>query len=364
MGGRRRDDTYRQLRQTLVRVLDPSSQPSSRDYEQVLSFLGGYISRHFPFVQQPDREDHASEAMARMLAAARAARVDFDNNPVGYLTAIAGNIVRDQSRSAAKRSAGTPVRDVEDLRLPDEAAAARLEQVATVELVRTALRVAVDCGDETAVRVVVLFLDRAQLTGERPSNREIALALDRSHTGVANALVRFRDYVRERNSQGSVRQHGPPARPGRLDQSGTSLVLLPDRPVEYSGSQPAEAWGAPTARGRSAATRALGDGGEGCGSPARPSVQPGRVCIFAVRGEGHHLEGQRSQLEASAPRGGFSPGCGSLTASSAERDPKGSNCIVARATDSGAPCKLARVSARSGGRNASAHSGVPSSVSH
>ena len=109
----------------------------------------------------------------------------------GYLARSVQNAAVDAHRSAVRR----PIEfDEELLRMPidDEGLARLLAKHAARADVLAGLTKAASDRRFTTVRVVAEWLQQAELTGEAPSSRQVAMALDLSHTTVNTALNEFR----------------------------------------------------------------------------------------------------------------------------------------------------------------------------
>jgi len=76
--------------------------------------------------------------------------------------------------------------------LTDEAAAQRINSLATVMDVKRIMSDLAGEGDSTAFRILACILDETQSFGTVPSNREVAFRCGVSHTAVAKALRRIK----------------------------------------------------------------------------------------------------------------------------------------------------------------------------
>lgn len=165
-------------------------------FQRGLGALRRYLGRRYsPPLPPADIEEIASDAVAQLLTSAQRGMVSSAGNPTGYLLKVASNRALAVIRSTRR----APVLDLTDPGilglLTDDQAAARLDDSGTAETVQQAMALAYRQHDATAVRVATYLLDHIQRTGDAPSSRVTAQALDLSHTGVAKALHRLRDYI-------------------------------------------------------------------------------------------------------------------------------------------------------------------------
>lgn len=140
-----------------------------------------------------ERGDIAQEALKRFLTAVNAGKVDPDGAPAGYLLVTAINVARSMAR---KPPLPVPDLDAIDANVADvDRYTELLDQLASGDSVREALRTAAARRDYTTVNVVGSWLDLAARLGTAPSSRQVATELGMSKTSVANALDRFRSYL-------------------------------------------------------------------------------------------------------------------------------------------------------------------------
>ncbi|MFI5492694.1 hypothetical protein [Actinoplanes sp. NPDC051859] len=166
----------------------------AKSFPDGFAALRDYLSRRFSAQLGPgDIEDLAADAITQFLDAARRGLVHADGNPTGYLLRIAMNNGYATVRKVGGTAdlAGAEVAST----LTDPEAAARLDRLATVDVLRRAMTRARRDGDVTAVTVATYLLDHIQRTGEAPSNRVTGDALGLSHAGVGKALRRLRTYL-------------------------------------------------------------------------------------------------------------------------------------------------------------------------
>ena len=165
-------------------------------FQSGVAALRRYLQRRYcPPLSASDVAEIAADAVSQMYEASRRGLVLAGKNPTGYLLKIAANSALARIRRAGRdlpvdAAAGVAV-------LNDDPTAARLDQVATADLVQRAMRHALDQDDVTAFRVATHLLDEIQRTGTAPSNRRTAAVLALSHAGVAKALHRLRNYLTE-----------------------------------------------------------------------------------------------------------------------------------------------------------------------
>jgi len=121
--------------------------------------------------------------------------------PGAYLFWTTRNRVLDRRRRADTREATEML--VDDLEQSvgaryysrqDDELAQLLDQDATAELLEDALRAAVAAQDHLVVRVVTVWLELAEETGEAPTSRKVAREVGASHTSINQALRRMRAY--------------------------------------------------------------------------------------------------------------------------------------------------------------------------
>ena len=160
--------------------------------------LPSLLSGRMPAGHEP--QDVAQDAIAKFLQAVGEGRVDPAGSPAGYLLRIAANLVRDSLRKGPvpdpypdlDLSYGRPGTDEDTDRL-----ARLIDTLASAERVRAAIARAVVRGDTIAVEVVQAWLDQASVLGGEPPSRAVAEAVGVSKTTVANALQRFRAYLKD-----------------------------------------------------------------------------------------------------------------------------------------------------------------------
>jgi DNA-directed RNA polymerase specialized sigma24 family protein len=166
----------------------------SRDLEVLERTLDSRLRRRFSTMSSADRSDVISEAVTRVLGAARAGRIDPEGNPAGYLWTAALHRALDVLQSRE-----TVVADVPDRPAPrsDDEIAAFLDAAASSREVIGAMRLAVEAGDGECARFVSEWLVLAERLGRAPSLREAAAALRTSHSTVRRTLTRFGGYLRD-----------------------------------------------------------------------------------------------------------------------------------------------------------------------
>ena len=187
------------MRRMVTAMVASAEDLPAEVYLPGVAALRRYLQRRYcPPLSPEDTDDLAQDAVIQLLGALRRGLVRPGASPTGYLLAIAVNRARTLLRPARRE---VPVENLGNLMLTDDEAVARLDRIATADLVRNAMRNAQVDGDATAVRVGTYFLDEIQRTGETPSSRTAAEALHLSHTGVAKALRRLRRYLCEASSE-------------------------------------------------------------------------------------------------------------------------------------------------------------------
>jgi hypothetical protein len=141
--------------EAVLRLSRGESSPSTQEVQALLTWLVAVLRGRFTDLPETDLEEISLDAIVKFGDTARRGKVDTSRNPSGYL-------------------------------------------------VRIALSTAHEAGDTTLVRVVTYLLDEIEQTGGVPSNRAAAEALGLSHTGVANALRRYRDLIDHTGRSSSV----------------------------------------------------------------------------------------------------------------------------------------------------------------
>lgn len=154
-------------------------------------------------------DEIAQVSMIKFLEGVKKDNISADLNPTAYLLVIMRRTGIDTWRreSSGKRSlpVGISESDIQGINensvhdvvtlLGGSVFQDPFQDSSAALLVEEALRYARDRKDFTAYRAAVCFLDRAELEGESPSSRTVAEILGVSHTTIASALRRFRDYV-------------------------------------------------------------------------------------------------------------------------------------------------------------------------
>ncbi|MFI7598672.1 hypothetical protein [Actinoplanes sp. NPDC049681] len=178
-------------------LMAPEAQVPQQVFREGIAALRGYLRRRYsPPLTAADVDEVAGDAISRLYEASERRYVSELGNPTGYLIAIANRM----ALAAIKASHRTVPVDSSlpgSLTMTDEAAAARLDRLANVSIVRQAMADARRDKDATAVRLAAYLLDEIQCTGDVPSSRTAARALGISHVGVAKALRRLRAYLVE-----------------------------------------------------------------------------------------------------------------------------------------------------------------------
>jgi DNA-directed RNA polymerase specialized sigma24 family protein len=182
------------LRMVTALITPPRDIPPAVFHAGVAA-LQSYLQRRYsPPLSSADIKDVAADSVSQLFEASQRGLVHDAGNPTGYLLTIANRkalaCIHDRGRAVTVDS-HAPSRWL----LTDEAAAARLDRLATVEVVRQAMAAARRDRDATVVRVATYLLDQIQRTGEVPSTRVAAEALGLSHAGVGKAMRRLRDYI-------------------------------------------------------------------------------------------------------------------------------------------------------------------------
>jgi DNA-directed RNA polymerase specialized sigma24 family protein len=129
--------------------------------------------------------DTVSEALLRLIRAARAGKVDADH-AAGWLLTTARNVASERARRSAPPTEPLEV-DPTD---PREWEATEL---LTREQVTAGLRNALAAGEYEAVRIASCWLDAAA-DGSNPSSREVAELAEVSHPTVAAQLKKLRQF--------------------------------------------------------------------------------------------------------------------------------------------------------------------------
>jgi len=190
---------WRGVDEAVLKLATDAEDLSRSDVDGVLRWLMSTLRRRFADFAEADLEDVIQEAILKFRRSARSGTVNLARNPSGYLLRTATNTAIDKWRATSQRSTLVDPTDFAGLAdsgaTPDDDVAARMDARADAARVRKALSAAHKAGDETTVRVVSYLLEEVELHGQLPSNRAAGEALGLSHTGVANALKRFRDLI-------------------------------------------------------------------------------------------------------------------------------------------------------------------------
>jgi RNA polymerase sigma factor (sigma-70 family) len=176
---------------------------SSQDMEQVVDTLRGYMRR---YGLSEDEADDASQEVALKLMSLGDALHDIDN-PAAYLTRLARNHAIDELRRQGRRSSANvelSPRLANQIPAGDDAIAALLAESATAQVIRHAMRGAIDAQDHLVLRIVSTWLDIADEIGDAPASRLVAERVGVSHTSVNQALKRFRRYFPSASVAGEV----------------------------------------------------------------------------------------------------------------------------------------------------------------
>ena len=136
-----------------------------------------------------DVDDLVDAVLVRFVQAVRRQRI-LPETAGAYLARSVRNAAADAHRSSVRKPGSF---DEELLMMPiDDDGLARLlaRGVAAVDVLRGLSQAASD-KRFTVVRVVAEWLQQAELTGEAPSSRQVALALRVSHSAVTASLREF-----------------------------------------------------------------------------------------------------------------------------------------------------------------------------
>jgi len=172
---------------------DPAAL-TGHSYRHELHLIQRYIRARFGGQQSQDIEDISSEVMIRLIKLQQADQLNPTRQPAAYLGNlikwVALDHIKAHARGVRNNDLEATAQITEQTRADDQVAGV-INQSATADVIRSAMAITRTRGDHTAFRVVTAFLDLAQQTGERPTNRTLAARLHLSHTGVAKALERF-----------------------------------------------------------------------------------------------------------------------------------------------------------------------------
>lgn len=153
----------------------------------VQAHLDRQLSRRFPSLSPPDREDLISDAIRSLLSVAREGRVDIEGNPGGYIWQTTQNRALDWFR----KDQPEPAEHLPEPGESDERIARLLDADASAQEVRDAMRELISAGEIRTSRLIGEWLVEAQRLGRAPSTREAGAALGTSHDSVARALKLF-----------------------------------------------------------------------------------------------------------------------------------------------------------------------------
>jgi DNA-directed RNA polymerase specialized sigma24 family protein len=189
-------DSDPMLRMVTALVVPPGEM-SQQVFREGIDTLRAYLRRRYsPPLAPVDIDQLATDAISQFFEASRRGNVQEDGNPTGYLLKIANRMAQAAIRTA-RRTVSADADMTASLALTDEAAAARLDRLANVAVVRQAMADAWRDRDATVVRVATYLLDEIQRTGSVPSSRRAGEALGLSHAGVAKAVRRLKAYLIE-----------------------------------------------------------------------------------------------------------------------------------------------------------------------
>jgi DNA-directed RNA polymerase specialized sigma24 family protein len=199
VGGSPDPDQFAGAASRLVAVLSTGSpdEISRDDLAIVVAWLGHWLVRRYQLTES-DAEEVVVGAVERLfelrVSTPEAERTEIEN-PVGYLVTMARHRAIDRLRRARAASERDEVLRRESMpTVTDDDIAALLDRQSTVHEIQTAIRAAVEAGDDLTVRVVAAWLNLAAELGVEPVSREVAAAAGVSHTSVNQALRRFRTY--------------------------------------------------------------------------------------------------------------------------------------------------------------------------
>jgi len=151
------------------------------------------VRRFFPTISHEAWEDLVDEAVVRFLEKCADGEIRREGNPAAYLLQITRNAAIDHVRKQGKEATGQALPDVTG---GDDAIAASVDATAGRQAVEAGLRAAWEAGDDTVVQVVLAWLTAAAAEpGTAPSSRKVAQATGLSHTGVSDAMARFKRYL-------------------------------------------------------------------------------------------------------------------------------------------------------------------------
>lgn len=173
----------------LVASVRAGREPSTAEMQAVIRVLRLWLSRRG--LKDTDREEVCSDAVLRLIDAARGGGLNPTKPPGAWLRVVADHLAIDALRRGRRTEA---VAFDERRHAPggeDERLAALLERTAARGEIRRAAREAAEAGEPEVVSVVATWLALTSANGQEASSREVADRLGVSHMTVQRALRRF-----------------------------------------------------------------------------------------------------------------------------------------------------------------------------
>lgn len=164
-------------------------EPPGRDADRVRSALLTILIARYLSLGVTELHEIVDESLTRLVNESRRQGRALDS-AAGWLRTTAANLALDQLKAPRKEALDDRSHAIED-----EFAARLLERLASDDQIKSGMHVAIEEGDDVAVRIVIEYLDLADEMPGSPSTRAVAERSGYSHTTVQEALKRFRRYV-------------------------------------------------------------------------------------------------------------------------------------------------------------------------
>jgi RNA polymerase sigma factor (sigma-70 family) len=173
----------------LVATVRDGREPSTGEMQAVIRILRLWLSRRG--LNDADREEVCSDAVLRLIEAARGGGLNPAKPPGAWLRVVADHLAIDALRRARRVEAVAFDEHRHAAGDEDERLAALLDRTAAKGEIRRAAREAARAGEHEVVSVVATWLALTRANGREASSREVSKRLGISHMTVQRALARF-----------------------------------------------------------------------------------------------------------------------------------------------------------------------------
>jgi RNA polymerase sigma factor (sigma-70 family) len=167
-------------------------EPSGEQTRTVLELMRVWLSRRG--LSPEELDEVCSDAVLRLIDAARAGGLDPARPPGAWLRVVADHLAIDALRRRPRSATVAFDERRHSLAGQDERITALLEREAAREEYRAAMRSAARAGQHELVHVISTWMWLADVNGVEPSSRDVAARLGVSHTHVQRALRSFREH--------------------------------------------------------------------------------------------------------------------------------------------------------------------------